>query len=182
MIPWFKIVVASGQTKEEVIMRKETRNLQNLMIAKLRGEKMTKEYRFLVMVSTVVLLISIAVTSLAVSVSGSTNGGSSGKTTAYGELTYKNYTSAGRDTATAKTKSAYSGSSNWSYARLDYAYGQGSGSADKSDSSTGTTWSKATASPKSNNYHGYYAVSAHVVNTDVYGGWSDSQAVTIKKD
>lgn len=131
----------------------------------------------LLFVAVMISMMLVFTGAQAVSLSGKTGGGTDGKTTAYGELTVSNSTSAGADYATAKTKSDYANSDNWSYARLEYVSGSGSGYADKTGSSTGTTWSNAKAKPTSNNYHGYKGVSSHVVNTDVYGGWSDSTSI-----
>lgn len=107
------------------------------------------------------------------STSGTTNGGTLGKTTCSGILTWTNNTSAGTDGAKATTKSDAAGAKKaYAYIYFTNQYGNSSASTSAtSDGSNDAVTKKATASA---NGHGYRATSSHSYSSTNYGSWSGS--------
>ena len=123
------------------------------------------------------LIVTNAFASTTLTVTGYTAGGGYGKVKCTGTLEYANSTSAGGDRVTAKTKSAIDESRNWVQAKIYFAQGSGNSSRSSTGSGNGTSYASATVKPTAEG-HGYKGTSSHVVNTDNYGGWTDSQSAT----
>lgn len=103
--------------------------------------------------------------------SGTTSGGTMGKTTCYGHLYWTNNTSMGSDKSKADTSSDSAGSKA-AHAVIWYTGPTGQDRKSASDSQTGlktATTGNATAPV---NTHGYKATSGHAYSSPEYGGWS----------
>lgn len=103
---------------------------------------------------------------------GTTTGGTLGKTTCAGYMTYQNYAAAGADTTTASTSTQAKGTVK-AVAKIHYANSAGSRTSSSPKTDTNSTYVQASVTAPSG-AHGYKSSSSHSYTSDSYGSWSDS--------
>lgn len=103
--------------------------------------------------------------------SGTTDGGTMGKTTCYAELEWNNSSAGGADYAKAKTWADSSGIKT-AVATIYYTGPTGNKSNVTTASATGTQSATTSRAYAKSTGHGYKAASGHVYRSDEYGSWS----------
>ena len=131
--------------------------------------------KFVSMVLAMMLIVSFCSVGFAeyLSKSGTSSGGTSGKTSCTGELHYQNSSKPGSDWAYAETGSTYSGK----LGALATVYYNGTKTS-KSSVRQGATEAKTAKAYAGDNYQATKVVGSHTYSSTEYGSWSCSLTKT----